>query len=118
MSRLIAAYDRALSRCRLLTTTATGALLGAAGDATMQAARGTQQEQRSTSKGGMSSEAFGTTPSRNLSIANDLSVPAREIVLLLDWFDVRRAFSFTCFGAVVTGCLLYTSPSPRDGLLS
>ena len=49
----------------------------------------------------------------------------RYIIVISDYFTkYSRAFALpdaeaaTCMRAMYNGCLLYTSPSPRDGLLS
>ena len=82
--------------------------------------------------------SFAAAPMVDVSINDQASIDQLKDVLLAGlqeqksslqtsaesddgcWFrmSIDRQFSITGAGTVVTGCLLYTSPSPRDGLLS
>ena len=43
-------------------------------------------------------------------------IPHRVVGFIVDWIIVLFLIGFAI--QIIAGCLLYTSPSPRDGLLS
>ena len=52
-----------------------------------------------------------------IAASNGVFIPFCKTYFSLDQFQ-SQLIDFAFYGAYYIGCLLYTSPSPRDGLLS